>query len=336
MLLDSVVIRLIKSGVGIGPDYSLSVYGNGKVLYEGVEKVKVKGVVESFIDNDKVLSLLSEFKEKGFFSLNDSYGEEDTNIRPCTKISISFQKEDGETVTKRVKYCKGDVNAPKELIALENKIQEIVDTIKWVGGLSEYEDYEQKKEPEKIAESIEHAEKETLQKPTKKKPSKLLTIAATLAVIVIVILSIAICSGIFSQSSQEKNSSNEPNIIYLTPEITLLKPASHIRAFRDYDNETIFNKTQNISIYEEYTNISTINNETCDLTLELIVEDMNTSTIRHADNKHKTEIGNCSQGWYFLPSAEWPTGGYYARTTLRDNLSNTNATKTTFFVILDI
>lgn len=328
MLIDSMIIRLIRGGAGIGPDYSLSIYGNGKVLYEGVENVKVKGVVESFIDNNKVLLLLSEFKEKGFFSLNDSYGEEGTNVRPYTKISISFQKEDGETVTKRVKHHKGDKNVPKELIALEDKIEEIVDTSKWVGELSEYT------EPEQIVKSIDHVEKEIPQTPSKKRSGKLITIAAVLVIVVMVIISLAVYSGIFNQPSQEKNASNETKIDYKTPEITVLEPASNVRGFRDYDPATIFNKTQKIWIYEEYTNISTINNETCNITLELIVIDSNSSTIRHVDYTSKTEIGNLGQRWWFVPSESWPAGVYYATCNVRDNLSRENATLTKVFVLI--
>ena len=37
MLIDSLIIKLIREGAGIGPDYRLTIYGDGKVIYEGVE-----------------------------------------------------------------------------------------------------------------------------------------------------------------------------------------------------------------------------------------------------------------------------------------------------------
>lgn len=329
MLLDSVTIRLIKGGVGIGPDYSLSIYGTSKVLYEGVDKVKVKGVVEVFIDKDKVLLLLSEFKEKGFFSLNESYGEEDTKVRPYTKISISFQKEDGETVTKKVKYYKGDINAPKELIALEDKIEEIVNTSKWVGGLFEYTGPEPKKEPEQIVKSVDRTEKE---KPHKKKSSRLITVAAVLAIVAMVI--IVVYLGIFIQPSQEKKSSNEvPNINYLTPVITVLKTASNVTSIGVYDAETIFNQSDKVWVYQEYTNISTINNQTCNITIYLVVKDYK-GNITHVDIVNKTEIGNYGQAWWFVTDESWPIGVYYVTSTLVDNISNKNATGTAVFVLM--
>ena len=331
MLIDSIIIRLIKGGVGIGPDYSLSIYGNGKVLYEGVEKVKLKGVVEKFIDKDKVLSLLSEFKEKGFFSLNDSYGEEDPKVRPYTKISISFQKEDGETVTKKVKYYKGDINSPKELIALEDKIEEIIDTSKWVGGLFDYTGPEQKKEPEKNVKSVDSTPKE---KPHTKKTNKLVTVVAVLAIVAMVIIALII----FIQPAQENKSSNETNINYDTPVITVLKTATNVTGFGVYDAENIFNQSDKVWVYEEYTNISTINNQTCNITLYLIVEDFE-GNITHVDMVNKTEIGNQSEGWWFITidsssNKPWDIGLYNATATLVDNISNKAVTRTTVFVLI--
>ena len=93
MPIDSMIIKLTRGGAGIGPDYSLTIYGNGKVIYDGVENVKVKGVVESSIDNNKVISLLSEFKESGFFSLNDTYSIEDSITRPYNVVSYLSQNE---------------------------------------------------------------------------------------------------------------------------------------------------------------------------------------------------------------------------------------------------
>jgi hypothetical protein len=321
MLIDTVIIRLTKSGVGTDPDYSLSIYGNGKVLYEGAERVKVKGVVESRIDSDKVLSLLSEFKEKGFFSLNDSYGEEDTNIRPHTKISISFQKKDGETIAKRVIYYKGDINAPKELIELGDKIEEIVGTDRWVVIPPDYKEQEEKKEKEKIAKSINYLEKE---RARKKKSKRVVTVTAVLAVVAIVV--IAVYFGIFSQTSQEK-------IDYKTLEITVLEPASNVRGIRDYDKSTIFNHGDTIWIYEEYTNVSTIDSQNCNITIEILVKDQN-NNILHFDKTNKTVVGNYGQAWWFVTDDKWDIGVYYATSILTDNITLKNATKTTVFVLM--
>ena len=331
MLIDSVIIRLIKSGAGVDSGYSLSIYGTGKVLYEGAEKVKVKGVVESSIDKDKILLLLSEFKEKGFFSLSDSYGEEDTNIRPYTKISISFQKKDGENVAKRVRYNKGDINVPKELIALEDKIVEIVNASKWIGTPSDYKEYEEKKEPEKIVKSIDHAEKDMPKESSKKKSGKLVTMAAVLAIVAMII--IAVYFGIFSQPPQENESPNGTNINYPTPVITVFKTASNITSIGVYDYLTVFNQSDRVWIYQEYANISTINNQTCNITINLTVKDSN-GIIRHIDVVNKSEVGNYGQAWWFVTDESWPIDVYDVISTLTDNISNKNATGKTSFALI--
>lgn len=42
MLLDSMVIKLTRGGAGISPDYSLTIYGTGKVVYDGVCRKMLK------------------------------------------------------------------------------------------------------------------------------------------------------------------------------------------------------------------------------------------------------------------------------------------------------
>ena len=46
MLIDSIIIKLRKDGAGIGPDYTLKIYGNGKVIFEGNQNVNVIGKAE--------------------------------------------------------------------------------------------------------------------------------------------------------------------------------------------------------------------------------------------------------------------------------------------------
>jgi len=188
MLIDSMVIKLTRGGTGISPDYSLTIYGNGKVVYDGVENVKVKGIVESSIDTEKFISLLSEFKESGFFSLNDVYSIEDSITRPYTVISISIPKETGEVATKSIKYYHGDKNVPKELKTLENKIDEIVGSNKWVGDLSEYEGFELKKEAKPSVKPPIPKKQKMPSKPIKKKPVKLIAVGVIVIVAVVVTL----------------------------------------------------------------------------------------------------------------------------------------------------
>jgi len=116
------------------------------------------------------------------------------------------------------------------------------------------------------------------------------------------------------------------------PEITELKKASEIRGFRDYDSKLIFKRGENISIYQEYTNITTINNETCDIYINITVDNESQVTL-HYDEINKNEIGNNAHAWWFVSAETWSTGIYYITSNLIDNISKESTSKPTFFYI---
>ena len=72
-----VSLSLMRRGVDENPDYSLTIFNDGKVLYEGRKNVKVIGRVEDFIDDSKVKSLLLECKNSGFSHLRNNYNMDD-------------------------------------------------------------------------------------------------------------------------------------------------------------------------------------------------------------------------------------------------------------------
>ena len=131
MLIDSVIIGLTKNGVGIKPSYSLTIYGHGTLNYYGIENVKVKGKVEEKIEKDKIILLLSEFKNSGFFSIPDVYFVDKDAFRSFTTLSISLPISEGEMKTKSLTYY-DDENVPYELRKIEMKIDELVDSDRWV------------------------------------------------------------------------------------------------------------------------------------------------------------------------------------------------------------
>ena len=137
MMADSIIVKLIRIGAGISPDYSLKISGEGHIIYEGKENVKIKGIKKGTIDKDKIVILLSEFKKIGFFSLNDIYPIEKSEGRTSSVISIRITDENGETKTKTITHYHGDKNVPIKLLNLEDKIDKITDSKKWVGKHSE-------------------------------------------------------------------------------------------------------------------------------------------------------------------------------------------------------
>ena len=111
---------------GTCPVYKLTISGDGKIIYEGTRFVNVTGIQTSQISQDKIKDLVDEFYNINYFALNDKYDALITDM-PTTITSITI---DGRT-KKVINYY----GAPKKLNELENKIDEITDSKKWVEGI---------------------------------------------------------------------------------------------------------------------------------------------------------------------------------------------------------
>ncbi len=126
--LDDVVITLERTVCfGVCPEYRLTIYGNGTVIYEGKRFVKIEGKRTASISEDKIRQLLSEFKRVDYFSLDDSYEELTATDMPSAFTSLTVGGR-----TKAVRHYHGDFGAPEELTALEDRIDEIVNSDQWV------------------------------------------------------------------------------------------------------------------------------------------------------------------------------------------------------------
>lgn len=108
---------------GACPDYSVTVFGNATVIYEGRNFVAVEGKHTAQIPHEDVEELVSEFYRAGFFSLNDRYEQQVTDL-PSQTTTITI---DGMT-----KFVYRYGSEPKRLAELEDKIDEIAQTEKWV------------------------------------------------------------------------------------------------------------------------------------------------------------------------------------------------------------
>jgi hypothetical protein len=106
----------------------LTISGDGTVVYEGEEFVKVKGKRTAHISPDKVQELLSEFEQIDYFSLKDHYTKAAVADHPSAITSLTI----GEN-SKTVEHDHGDISAPEELAQLERRIDEIVNSEQWTG-----------------------------------------------------------------------------------------------------------------------------------------------------------------------------------------------------------
>jgi hypothetical protein len=110
---------------GACPDYSLFVYSDGRILYEGRRYVAAKGTLEGRISAGEVRKILAEVYRMNFFSLEDRY-DPIASDGATTTTSILV---DGKT--KQVINCHPS-RAPDGLYLLEKMIDEISYSEHWV------------------------------------------------------------------------------------------------------------------------------------------------------------------------------------------------------------
>jgi hypothetical protein len=111
---------------GACPDYRVTVYDDGTVVYEGRNFTKVVGFRIASVEEDTLRKLVAEFEGADFFALQD-YTNMDITDSPSAVTSISLP---GKSHT--VNHYFGDRSAPDKLVNLENKIDELLNTGPWV------------------------------------------------------------------------------------------------------------------------------------------------------------------------------------------------------------
>lgn len=134
-LLEAVItLQREDGGWGMSPIYSLTIYADGAVVFEGEKNVKRKGVVRSKINQQELQQLIAEFEKINYFSLADRYlGKENCPVPSFdTPVVVTSFTHNGRS--KKVIHdtgCKG-TSALEKLTALENKIEEVVNTKQWI------------------------------------------------------------------------------------------------------------------------------------------------------------------------------------------------------------
>ncbi len=131
-----------KGCFGSCPDYKLTINANGKVEFQGRQYTQIKGLAKGEIKKEQVKELLKEFENIKFFSLPNyfTYGkgscETVVTDMPSAIVSIRINKK-----RKKVFHYLGCFQNteppfkifPEKLYNLENKIDEIVETKRWIG-----------------------------------------------------------------------------------------------------------------------------------------------------------------------------------------------------------
>ncbi|MBW8010222.1 MAG: hypothetical protein FVQ83_03125 [Chloroflexi bacterium] len=110
---------------GTCPAYTVTVYGDGRVLYFGEMFVEVEGEREYTIPEEDVHLLVELILETDFFSLRDEYTVGATDL-PSTTISVTFDE--------RYKSVYVYGGGPDEFHELEQEIDRIARTNELVGS----------------------------------------------------------------------------------------------------------------------------------------------------------------------------------------------------------
>jgi uncharacterized protein DUF6438 len=110
---------------GQSPAYSLTIRGNGKVVYHGIKNVKVSGTHTAQLSKTDMKELVDEFVNIYYFALKDRYDEATILGSPSVTTSITLDQR-----TKSIFHNHGSP-APKGLSELEDKIDKITNSNQW-------------------------------------------------------------------------------------------------------------------------------------------------------------------------------------------------------------
>jgi (2Fe-2S) ferredoxin len=113
---------------GVCPVYTVTIYADGTVIYEGTNFVDITGKQTANIGPETVDRIVAIFAEAGYFTWEDEYTQMLVTDLPSAITSVTHEGE-----TKRIVRYEGDDTAPIELPYLERWIDEIASTSQWVG-----------------------------------------------------------------------------------------------------------------------------------------------------------------------------------------------------------
>ena len=115
--------------------YSLTIYADGRVLYEGGENSKKRGTLTSRISQEKVKELIAAFNGINYFSLADRYDHGSMDCpswgtdMPSALTSLTLNKK--KKAVNHYLGCSGSEVLGK-LSWLENKIDDAVNVKQWI------------------------------------------------------------------------------------------------------------------------------------------------------------------------------------------------------------
>jgi hypothetical protein len=133
--LSNVVITLERTACfGRCPVYSLTIFGNGRVEYYGEEYVEITGTQTAQITQDEVRELVDVFYRIKYFNLHDEYRFEFSIHGVWISVTDQPTEITSITINGFRKQVLDYYAAPEKLKDLEDKIDEIAGTERWIGS----------------------------------------------------------------------------------------------------------------------------------------------------------------------------------------------------------
>lgn len=126
---------------GTCPVYTVTAGSDGKVQFVGTKHTKIAGAAEGTIGREKLDQLAAEINNANIFALKDSYTPDSGNCpsKATDNPTVTLQINSGHLYKKIVHYlgCSEmkeahSVRYPPGLAELENKIDEIIGTDRWI------------------------------------------------------------------------------------------------------------------------------------------------------------------------------------------------------------
>jgi hypothetical protein len=118
----------VERGMGPSPEYTISIYDDGRVAWNGVAEVAHLGLAEGQASPDELDELRAAFAAAGFMTLDDEY------LAPPHKETgwVTIVYDDGKH-EKKVRHRASGAREPASLHDIARLIERISGAEKWIG-----------------------------------------------------------------------------------------------------------------------------------------------------------------------------------------------------------
>lgn len=113
---------------GTCPVYTVNIFEDGTVIYEGDRFVSVTGMQTGKIPSETVAAMVAAFKDAGYFDWNEAYDTQMVSDLPTVITSVM-----SADTTQRIIHYMGDSTTPLALSFLEQWIDEMTNSSLWTG-----------------------------------------------------------------------------------------------------------------------------------------------------------------------------------------------------------